>query len=185
MPDRRQQGHRFISGAQYHTNSAGQEWQKLVWHLYQRKVHLRLDLVLGIGVEPPMLDVPNDTNDLRLKFQNAQVETLSDCVSIWEKLVRKKFVDHHNRSRLLGIRVRYESTSQKRCTHCLPIPWFCEVKQRPVHLRVIGRFGLPLKPERELRISIHGKRARDQRRCLHTGSVPNGITHLTQCSANM
>src|SRR5689334_3139853 len=105
MPYCGQQRHWLAVRTQYHANSVAQERQELVRHLCKLKVQLCLDLVLGIGVEPPVLDVSNDAYDLRLNFQNTQVETFSYRVPIWEVFVRQKFVDYHNWRRLFAIRL--------------------------------------------------------------------------------
>src|SRR6185312_4649939 len=101
------------------------------------------------------------------------------------KLPGEELIDHHHWNRSFGVRVTEEASLQQGNSHRVAIIRLRKVKQRPIHLRVGGRFGFPGEPERKFRVSVHGKSVAFQRRCLDARSVSDGIVQLMQSGTDL
>jgi hypothetical protein len=141
--------------------------------LHEGAKELRFDGRVGVGVEPPLLDVANDTDDtddFGLHIELLEIDMLPDGIFVWEVGAREDVVYIDHRRGMFAVLRRNQASALESDSHGLLETGLDEIKHSLMFVVVVGKLWLAFDPEGERGIVDHGARPECYRNGLHAGN---------------
>src|SRR5580704_18314399 len=111
-----------------------------------------------VQIEPPLLDVTDNTNDLQFGAGIVQDNPLADRVLAGKMFPRKYIVDHSHQRRMLIVLWGKETAAFQWDAHYFQIARLDDIVHCPAHVVFIRRFWLAIEPEQLFIVGAHGNR---------------------------
>src|SRR5208282_1553400 len=149
-----------------------------------RKIKLRVQLLLVIGVQTPLLYVRDYADNLRASAFVRQEDVLPDGIFVGEILFCEGIVDHNDVRGVFIVLRGEKSPALQRSSHHIQITLFHHVAQRHVHFVIACRFWLAFDPEQILVIADDRRRSPRERNGLNTGNRCQLVIDMSKSGAN-
>ena len=135
----------------------GDHRDEVVRHLHAGDVDLRAQRLGVIEIEPPLLHVADDTDDLQLSSAAVHDDAFADGVLVRKESAREDVVDDGDERRVLIVLRGEEAPALERDVHHVEIAGLDDVVDGPVHAVFIRWFWLTVEPEELFVVARHGQ----------------------------
>src|SRR6266567_7208650 len=100
-----------------------------------------------------MLDVSNNADNLRLRIQDAHMDSLANGILFRKIFPREVFIDDHHWRRMFSVPLGKKSSTIQRNLHRAQVSWLRPVIEELLHFAFVGGFGLAFEPKRKFAVA--------------------------------